>query len=233
MVEQIGEITALGVGRILEGVRKQTPGVRFFQASSSELFGNPQSAPQDENTPFRPRNPYGIAKTYVHWMTASYRQQYGLFAVSGILFNHESPRRGLQFVSRKITDGAARIWLGMEVELRLGNLDSTRDWSYAGDVVRAMVSMLQADMPEDFVIGSGQSHSVRELCAVAFSQLGLDYREYVKQDERFFRPNEPVQLLANPRKARERLGWQAEVTFEEMVQQMVAADVERLTNAKL
>jgi GDPmannose 4,6-dehydratase len=230
MLEPIGEITALGVARILEGIRLKLPRARFFQASSSEMFGNPHISPQNEDTPFNPRNPYGIAKTYAHWMTACFRENYGIYAVSGILFNHESPRRGLQFVSRKISDGAARIFLGLATELRLGNLEARRDWSFAGDVVRAMWLMLQADHPEDYVIGSGTVHSVMELCQVAFSHLGLDYRQYVRQDEQFYRPNEPVPLVANPLKAQERLGWRAEVTFEEMIRRMVEADVKKLSD---
>ena len=230
MIEQIGEVTALGAGRLLEGLRKTLPGARFFQASSSEIFGRPAETPQRETTPFNPRNPYGIAKTYAHWLTTCFREQYGLFAVSGILYNHESPRRGMQFVSRKVTDGAARISSGLAKELRLGNLDACRDWSYAGDVVRAMWMMLQADQPEDYVIGTGVVHSVKDLCETAFGRLGLDYQQYVIQDQDFFRPTEPVQLAADPRKIQRQLGWKAEVSFQEMIRMMVEADVKRLAS---
>ncbi len=192
------------------------------------MFGKVREVPQKETTPFYPRSPYAVAKVYGHWITVNYRESYNLFAVSGILFNHESPRRGLEFVTRKVTNGVAKIKLGLADELRLGNLEAKRDWGYTGDYVRAMWLMLQQDEPEDFVIGTGETHSVRELCEVAFSHVGLDYRDYVKQDPRFFRPAEVDILVADASKAREKLGWEPRVTFEELIHMMVDADLERL-----
>ncbi len=222
------EVNAVGVARLLEALRLIHPKARFFQASSSEMFGQVLEIPQRETTPFNPRTPYAVSKIFGHWLTVNYRQAHGLYAVSGILFNHESPRRGPEFVTRKITYGAARIKLGLASELRLGNLDSRRDWGFAGDYVEAMWRMLQTDTPEDFVIGSGDAHTVRELCEQAFGGLGLDYREFVVQDPRFYRPAEADILLADPAKARQKLGWQARVTFNELVQMMVDADLQRL-----
>ncbi len=222
------EVNAVGVTRLLEAIRRVHPRARFYQASTSEMFGQVREVPQNENTPFYPRSPYGVSKVYGHWITVNYRESYGLYAVSGILFNHESPRRGLHFVTRKVTHGVARIKLGLANELRLGNLEAKRDWGYTGDYVRAMWLMLQQDEPEDFVIGTGEAHSVRELCEVAFSHVGLDYRDYVVVDPRFFRPAEVNILLADPSKARAKLGWQPRVSFEELIQMMVDADLERL-----
>lgn len=230
-VEMVGDIAGLGVGRLLEAIRTTIPKARFYQASSSELFGNPVEAPQRETTPFQPRNPYGIAKLYAHWLTVRYRERYGLHALSGILFNHESPRRGEIFVTRKITKRAAEIKLGLASELRLGNLDARRDWGYAGDYVVAMWKMLQHNPAEDFVIGSGDTHSVREFCELAFARLNLDYQDYVVQDPEFFRPVEEAQLVADPHKARHLLGWQGEVTFSQLVDMMVDADLQLLQSA--
>jgi GDPmannose 4,6-dehydratase len=223
-----GEFTALGVTRVLEAVRMVDPEIRFYQASSSEMFGKVREVPQKETTPFYPRSPYGVAKVYGHWITVNYRESYNLFAVSGILFNHESPRRGLEFVTHKVTYGAAKIKLGLANELRLGNLEAKRDWGYAGDYVRAMWMMLQQDHPEDFVIATGQTHSVRELCEVAFGYLGLDYKDYVVTDPRFYRPAEVDQLVGDASKARRILGWSPQVSFEELIQMMVDADMETL-----
>lgn len=223
-----GDITAIGVTRMLEAIRFINPKIRFYQASSSEMYGKVVEVPQCETTPFYPRSPYGVAKVYGHWITVNYRESFNLFAVSGILFNHESPRRGLEFVTRKIADGAARIKLGMAKELRLGNLESQRDWGFAGDYVEGMWRMLQQDEPDNFVIGMGETHSVREFCEVAFSHVDLDYREYVVQDERFYRPAEVDLLIADPRKARSVLGWEPTVGFRELVTMMVDADLERL-----
>jgi GDPmannose 4,6-dehydratase len=223
-----GDITAIGVTRMLEAIRFVNPKIRFYQASSSEMYGKVVEVPQNENTPFYPRSPYGVAKVYGHWITVNYRESFNLFAVSGILFNHESPRRGLEFVTRKIADGAARIKLGMSKELRLGNLESQRDWGFAGDYVEAMWRMIQQDEPDNFVIGMGETHSVREFCELAFGHVDLDYREYVVQDERFYRPAEVDLLIADPRKARSVLGWEPSVGFRELVTMMVDADVERL-----
>jgi GDPmannose 4,6-dehydratase len=220
-----GEVTGIGVTRLLEAIRLVNPKIRFYQASSSEMFGKARQVPQQETTPFYPRTPYGVAKVYAHWITVNYREEYGMFAVSGILYNHESPRRGLEFVTRKITHGAARIKLGRAQELRLGNLDARRDWGHAGDSVRAMWLMLQQETPQDFVIGTGQTHSVRDFCQAAFSYIGLDYEEYVVQDERFYRPAETAQLVSNPEKARRVLGWKPEVSFEDLVHQMVDTDL--------
>jgi GDPmannose 4,6-dehydratase len=226
-----GEFTALGVTRLLDAVRLEKPDARFYQASSSEMFGKVRETPQRETTPFHPRSPYGVAKVYGHYITVNYRESYGLYATSGILFNHESPRRGLEFVTRKISDGAARIKLGLATELRLGNLDAKRDWGYAGDYVDAMWRILQQPSPEDFVIGTGRQHSVRDCCEVAFARAGLDWRRHVRHDERFDRPAEVDTLLADPAKARERLGWVPEVSFERLMEMMVDADLRRLTPA--
>jgi GDPmannose 4,6-dehydratase len=228
-----GEATALGVTRILDSIRHVDPTIRFYQASSSEMFGKVREVPQTEATPFYPRSPYGVAKVYGHWITVNYRESYDLFACSGILFNHESPRRGLEFVTRKVTHGAARIKLGMDRVLRLGNLDAKRDWGYAGDYVQAMWLMLQQDEPDDYVVGTGRTHSVRELCRVAFGHLGLDYEEYVRVDPRFVRPADVDLLVSNPAKARARLGWQPSVSFEDLVVMMVEADLKRLQAEEL
>jgi GDPmannose 4,6-dehydratase len=224
-----GEFTALGVTRILEAIRLVHPTAKFYQASSSEMFGKVRESPQRETTPFYPRSPYGVAKVYGHWITVNYRESYGLYAVSGILFNHESPRRGIEFVSRKITDGVARIKLGLAKELRLGNLDAKRDWGYAGDYVDAMWRMLQQPTPQDYVIGTGVAHSVRELVEIAFAHVGLDWRKHVVQDPRFLRPAEVDLLLADPGKARTELGWTPEVIFEQLIRMMVDADLRRLS----
>ncbi|NLG73089.1 MAG: GDP-mannose 4,6-dehydratase [Chloroflexi bacterium] len=220
-----GEVTGLGVTRMLEAIRQVNPETRFYQASSSEMFGKVVEVPQKETTPFYPRSPYGVAKVYAHWITVNYRESYNLYAVSGILFNHESPRRGLEFVTRKITYGVARIKLGLAKELRLGNLDARRDWGYAGDYVRAMWLMLQQDQPEDFVIGTGETHSVREFCELAFGCVGLNYCDYVVQDPRFYRPAEVDLLVSDPSKAREKLKWEPQVKFEDLVYMMVEADM--------
>jgi GDPmannose 4,6-dehydratase len=222
-----GEFTALGVTRALEAMRKAAPKARFYQASSSEQFGKVVETPQSENTPFYPRSPYGVAKVYGHWITVNYRESFDLYAVSGILFNHESPRRGLEFVTRKISDGVARIKHGLATELRLGNLDARRDWGFAGDYVDAMWRMLQSDTPDDYVIGTGSTFSVQDFCAAAFGAVGLEWRDYVKQDERFFRPAEVDLLVADPTKAKTQLGWTPTVTFEELVRRMVEADMDR------
>jgi GDPmannose 4,6-dehydratase len=222
-----GEFTALGVTRMLEAMKKAAPKARFYQASSSEMFGKVQESPQREATPFYPRSPYGVAKVYGHWITVNYRESFGLYAVSGILFNHESPRRGLEFVTRKVTDAVARIKLGLATEVRLGNLDSRRDWGFAGDYVDAMWRMLQKDTPDDYVIGTGHTCSVRDLCQAAFAHVGLDYREFVKQDPRFLRPAEVDLLVADPSKAREQLDWTPTVTFQQLIEMMVDADLER------
>ena len=227
-----GEFTALGVTRILEAVRLAHPEARFYQASSSEMFGKVTETPQRESTPFHPRSPYGVAKVYGHWITVNYRESYGMYAVSGILFNHESPRRGIEFVTRKITDGAARIKLGLAEDLRLGNIDARRDWGWAGDYVDAMWRMLQQPEPEDYVIGTGVTHSVRDLIEIAFAHVGLDWQSYVKQDPKFIRPAEVDVLLADPSKAKAKLGWEPQVEFEEMILRMVDADLERLATSK-
>lgn len=223
------EATALGVTRLLEAIRLVNPKTRFYQASSSEMFGKVREVPQRETTPFYPRSPYGVAKVYGHLITVNYRESYGMFAVSGILFNHESPRRGLEFVTRKITYGAARIKLGLANELRLGNLEARRDWGFAGDYVAGMWMMLQQDEPQDFVLGTGLTHSVREFCELAFSHLGLDYCKYVVQDPRFFRPAEVDLLVADPAKAHQQLGWRPKVSFEQLVRMMVEADLKRVS----
>lgn len=225
-----GEATALGVMRMLEAVRRAKPETRFYQASSSEMFGKVRETPQSESTPFYPRSPYGVAKVYGHWITVNYRESYDLFAVSGILFNHESPRRGLEFVTRKVTYSAARIKLGLAQELRLGNLDAKRDWGYAGDYVRAMWLMLQQEQPGDYVIGTGVQYSVRDLVQLAFAHLDLDWREYVVQDDRFFRPAEVDTLVADPSRAREALGWEPSVDFAGLVRMMADADLELLSS---
>lgn len=227
-----GDITALGVTRILEAIRFVNPKIRFYQASSSEMFGKVIEVPQRESTPFYPRSPYGVAKVYGHWITINYRESFDIFAASGILFNHESPRRGLEFVTRKISDGAARIKLGLAKELRLGNIESQRDWGFAGDYVDAMWRMLQQDKPDSFVVGMGETHSVREFCEIAFGHVGLDYKEFVIQDERFYRPAEVDLLISDPSKARSVLGWEPAVTFKELVTMMVDGDMERLGSKK-
>jgi GDPmannose 4,6-dehydratase len=227
-----GEFTALGVTRMLEAIRQVDPAIRFYQASSSEMFGKVREVPQNELTPFHPRSPYGVAKAYAHFLTVNYRESYGLFAVSGICFNHESPRRGLEFVSRKVTDGVARIKLGLATELRLGNLDAHRDWGYAADYVRAMWLMLQQSEPADYVIATGLARTVRELCELAFSHVGLDYRDHVVTDPALIRPAEVDHLLGDPSKARQELTWTPEVSFEQMIRMMVDADLERVGRAK-
>ncbi|MFN2571985.1 MAG: GDP-mannose 4,6-dehydratase [Gemmatimonadales bacterium] len=223
-----GEFTALGVTRLLEAIRLAHPAARFYQASSSEMFGKAVETPQRETTPFYPRSPYGVAKVYGHWITVNYRESYGLYAVSGILFNHESPRRGLEFVTRKVTNAVARIKLGTAKALRLGNLDSGRDWGFAGDYVDAMWRMLQQDEPQDYVVGTGTMHTVRDLCAAAFGHVGLDWQQYVTIDPQFVRPAEVDVLLADATRAHRELGWQSRVTFEQLIQMMVDADLERL-----
>ena len=222
-----GEFTAIGVTRMLEAMRKAAPRARFYQASSSEMFGKVVETPQTETTPFYPRSPYGVAKVYGHWITVNYRESYGLYAVSGILFNHESPRRGLEFVTRKVTDGVARIKLGLAKELRLGNLEARRDWGFAGDYVDAMWRMLQLDEPNDFVVGTGETWSVRQLCEFAFGHVGLDYRQYVKIDERFMRPAEVDVLVADATKGSRELDWRPSCTFRQLVEMMVDADLAR------
>jgi GDPmannose 4,6-dehydratase len=227
-----GEFTALGVTRILEAIRLVHPKARFYQASSSEMFGKVTETPQRETTPFYPRSPYGVAKVYGHWIAVNYRESYDLFAVSGILFNHESPRRGIEFVTRKVSDGVARIKLGLARDLHLGNLDARRDWGYAGDYVEAMWRMLQQPEPRDYVVGMGETHSVRELADIAFRHVGLDYRDYVVSDRRYYRPAEVELLLADPTKARRELGWKPKVNFEQLVTMMVEADLARLSAAR-
>ena len=223
-----GDVTALGVTRVLEAVRTVDPDIRFYQASSSEMFGKVREVPQSENTPFYPRSPYGVAKVYGHWITVNYRESYGLHATSGILFNHESPRRGLEFVTRKVTNGVARIKLGLASELRLGNLESRRDWGYAGDYVRAMWLMLQQHEPDDYVIATGETHSIRELCEEAFGYLDLDWQEYVGQDPRFMRPVEVDLLVGDAGKARQVLAWEPVVDFRQLVRMMVDSDLKLL-----
>ena len=223
-----GEFTALGVTRMLEAIRLAHPSARFYQASSSEMFGKVSETPQSESTAFYPRSPYGVAKVYGHWITVNYRESYGMYAVSGILFNHESPRRGMEFVTRKVSDGVARIKLGLATELRLGNLDARRDWGFAGDYVDAMWRMLQQPEPGDYVIGTGVTHSVRELVETAFSHVGLDWTRYVKSDPAFSRPAEVDVLQANPAKAKAALGWVPTVAFTELVKMMVDADLARV-----
>ncbi|HTY08035.1 MAG TPA: GDP-mannose 4,6-dehydratase [Candidatus Edwardsbacteria bacterium] len=220
-----GEFTALGVAKVLEAIRLVNPTIRFYQASSSEMFGKVRETPQTELTPFHPRSPYGVAKAYGHWITVNYRESYGIFACSGILFNHESPRRGKEFVTKKITDHVARIKLGLATELRLGNLDAKRDWGFAGDYVRAMWLMLQQQSADDYVIASGRTHSVRDFCRIAFEHAGLDYQQYVVVDQQFVRPAEVDLLLGDSAKAQQRLGWKPEVSFEQLVTMMVDADL--------
>ena len=226
-----GEFTALGVTKMLEAIKLVNRKIRFYQASSSEMFGRVREVPQNENTAFYPRSPYGVAKVYGHFITVNYRESYDMFCVSGILFNHESPRRGLEFVTRKISDGAARIKLGLGKELRLGNLDASRDWGFAGDYVVAMWMMLQQDNPEDFVVATGEAHAVRDFCQLAFDRVGLNWEEYVVSDEKYFRPAEVHQLLGDSSKARQKLGWKPKVTFESLVQMMVDSDLKRLKRA--
>jgi GDPmannose 4,6-dehydratase len=220
-----GEFTALGVTRVLEAIRMVDPTIRFYQASSSEIFGKVREVPQNEKTPFHPRSPYGVAKVYGHWITVNYRESYDMFACSGILFNHESPRRGLEFVTRKVTHGAAGIKLGLARELHLGNLDAQRDWGFAGDYVKAMWLMLQQDQPDDYVVATGRTHSVRDLCKEAFSHLGLNWQDHVIVDPAFIRPAEVDQLVGDPSKAGEVLGWQPSVSFRELIRMMVDVDL--------
>ena len=226
-----GETTALGVTRMLDAIRIVDPDIRFYQASSSEMFGKVVEVPQRESTPFYPRSPYGVAKVYGHWITVNYRESYGMHASSGILFNHESPRRGLEFVTRKITNSVARIKLGLDNELRLGNLESQRDWGFAGDYVKAMWLMLQQEQPDDFVVATGQTQSVRRFCELAFGHVGLDYSKYVVLDERFVPPAEVDLLVGDPAKARDTLGWQPETSFEQLVAMMVESDLALLNGA--
>ena len=223
-----GEFTALGVTRMLEAIRVVDPRIRFYQASSSEMFGKAVESPQTEKTPFYPRSPYAVAKAYGHWITVNYRESYSLFACSGICFNHESPRRGLEFITRKVTDGVARIKLGLANELRLGNLEARRDWGFAGDYVVAMWRMLQQPLADDYVIATGETHSVRELSDIAFAHVGLDYRDHVVQDAKFFRPAEVDLVVGQPAKAKRVLGWESSVTFSDLVRLMVDADLLRL-----
>ena len=227
-----GEFTALGVTRMLEAMKKAAPRSRFYQASSSEMFGKVVEVPQRESTPFYPRSPYGVAKVYGHWITLNYRESFGLYATSGILFNHESPRRGLEFVTRKVTDSAARIKLGISKELRLGNVEARRDWGFAGDYVDAMWRMLQQDEPDDYVVATGETWSVRQLCEFAFEAVDLDYRDYLKHDSRYDRPAEVELLVGDPGKAKEKLGWEPTVRFRELVTMMVTEDLARHSAAK-
>jgi GDPmannose 4,6-dehydratase len=223
-----GEFTALGVTRMLEAIRLVNPRIRFYQASSSEMFGMVRESPQNENTAFYPRSPYGVAKLYGHWITVNYRESYGLFTCSGILFNHESPRRGLEFVTRKASYGAARIKLGQQKKLKMGNLDAERDWGFAGDYVEAMWQMLQRDEPKDYVVASGVAHSVRQLLEIAFGHLGMDYRDYVETDAALLRPAEVYHLLGDSGRARQELGWKPKVSFDGLVKMMVDEDLARL-----
>lgn len=232
MPELTGDITGLGVTRLLEAIRNGKPDARFYQASSSEMFGKVREVPQSEMTPFYPRSPYGVAKVYGHWITVNYRESYNLFACSGILFNHESPRRGREFVTRKIAMAAARIKMGLERELRLGNLEAKRDWGFAGDYVEAMWRMLQQGTAEDFVVGTGETHSVQEFVEMAFAYVGLKWREHVVQDEKYMRPAEVEQLQADPTKAKRVLGWEPKVSFEELVTMMVEAELEKIQNQR-
>ena len=227
-----GEFTALGVTRMLEAMKKAAPKARFYQASSSEMFGKVVEVPQTESTPFYPRSPYGVAKVYAHWITLNYRESFGLYAVSGILFNHESPRRGLEFVTRKVTDGAARCKLGVSRDLKLGYLEARRDWGFAGDYVDAMWRMLQQDEPDDYVVATGETWSVRQLCEVAFEAVGLDYLDFVKHDSRYDRPAEVDLLVGDGSKARQKLDWEPTVRFRELVSMMVTADLARHASAK-
>jgi GDPmannose 4,6-dehydratase len=227
-----GEYNSQGVTRLLDAIRRVDPGIRFYQASSSEMFGKVRETPQRETTPFYPRSPYGVSKVFAHYITVNYRESYNLFAVSGMLFNHESPRRGLEFVTRKVTDGAARIKLGLTDKLSIGNLDAHRDWGFAGDYVRAMWMMLQQDQPDDYVIASGVSHSVRQLIEIAFAQAGLDWQRHVRVDPALLRPAEVEHLLGDSTKARQVLGWKPDVSFKQLVEMMVDADVERLSSTR-
>jgi GDPmannose 4,6-dehydratase len=227
-----GEYTALGVTRLLEAVRQVDPTIRFYQASSSEMFGKVQESPQTEKTPFWPRSPYGVAKAYGHWITVNYRESYGIFACSGILFNHESPLRGKEFVTRKVTDAVARIKHRQERKLKLGNLDAVRDWGFSGDYVRAMWLMLQQPTADDYVVSTGETHSVRELVEVAFRHVGLDWRDHVEVDESLFRPAEVTTLCGDASKARRVLGWKPDVSFAQLVRMMVDADMERLSGGQ-
>lgn len=227
-----GEFTALGVTRMLEAIRMVNPKIRFYQASSSEMFGKVQEVPQTEKTPFYPRSPYGVAKVYGHWITVNYRESYNLFACSGILFNHESPRRGLEFVTHKVTHAAAKIKLGLADSLHLGNLEARRDWGFAGDYVHAMWLMLQQAAPDDYVIATGETHSVRELCEVAFNRVGLNYQDHVVQDPKFFRPAEVDLLVGNPEKAGQKLHWEPRVTFRGLVEMMVDADLAAIKDGR-
>ena len=227
-----GEVTALGVTRMLDAIRIVDKSIRFYQASSSEMFGKVREVPQNENTPFHPRSPYGVAKVYGHWITVNYRESYGLFACSGILFNHESPRRGLEFLPRKVAHGVARIKLGLANELRLGNLEARRDWGYAPDYVRGMWLMLQQDEPDDYVLATGETHTVREFVEIAFDHVGLNWEDYVVIDPKYYRPAEVDLLVGDPSKAREKLGWEHSVSFEELVRLMVDADLERLKDVE-
>lgn len=222
------DYTAVGVTRMLEAIRCVDPAIRFYQASSSEMFGKVQEVPQKETTPFYPRSPYGVAKTFGHWITVNYRESYDMYACSGILFNHESPRRGHEFVTRKVTDGVARIKMGLAKELRLGNLEAKRDWGFAGDYVDAMWRMLQQDAPRDYVVATGETHSVRDMVQIAFAHVGLDWEEFVKIDSRFVRPAEVDLLVGDPTRAREELGWVPTTTFQELIQNMVDSDLEQL-----
>jgi GDPmannose 4,6-dehydratase len=222
-----GEVTALGVTRMLEAIRLVNPKIKFYQASSSEMFGKVLEVPQKETTPFYPRSPYGVAKVYGHWITVNYRESYGIFAASGILFNHESPRRGLEFVTRKIAHGVALIKHGLSKELRLGNLEARRDWGFAGDYIEVMWLMLQHGEADNFVVGTGETHSVREFCEIAFGHVGLDYKDFVVEDPRFYRPAEVDLLISDPSKAGSVLGWEPKVSFKELVQMMVDADMEK------
>jgi GDPmannose 4,6-dehydratase len=224
-----GDVDGLGVARILEAVRRVKPDARFYQAATSEMYGKVHEIPQTETTPFHPRSPYGVAKVYGYFITLNYRESYGMHASNGILFNHESPRRGLEFVTRKITDRVARIKLGRANELRLGNLEAKRDWGFAGDYVEGMWRILQADEPDDYVLATGETHTVREFCDIAFSHVGLDYQDYVVTDPAFVRPAEVELLLGSPAKAKEKLGWEPRVAFRDLVQMMVDADLERLS----
>jgi len=222
------DVTALGVTRILDAIRQVDPAIRFYQASSSEMFGKVQEVPQKETTPFYPRSPYGVAKVYGHWITVNYRESYQMHATSGILFNHESPRRGLEFAPRKVSYNVAKIKLGLAKELRMGNLDAQRDWGFAGDYVKAMWLMLQQDIPEDYVVATGQTHSVEKLLTIAFNAVNLDWKQYVVQDERYMRPAEVDLLVGDPSKAGKKLGWEPQVTFEQLVQMMVESDLQLL-----
>jgi GDPmannose 4,6-dehydratase len=223
-----GKVTALGVANMLEAVRIAEPGAKFYQASSSEMFGKVVEVPQKETTPFYPRSPYGVAKVYGHWITVNYRESYEMFACSGILFNHESPRRGIEFVTRKVTDGVARIKMGLTNELRLGNLEAQRDWGFAGDYVKAMWLMLQQNKPDDYVVATGETHTVQELVEIAFGHVGLDWRDYVVVDEKFVRPAEVDLLVGDPSKAQRILGWKMEVGFTQLVKMMVDSDLEKV-----